>query len=171
MRWHWRLGGFVVGVLTQDYDTALQAIDRSLRLSPSSAIAFGVSSIIRAWQCDDSTAIDHGKMGIRLGPYDPLIYLPYVGLAYANFFVGNDAEVVSAAARASASNPRFSVPRILHTAALVRLGQLQEARSMAKLVLELQPGFTLSGFVSGKVTTPERMAMLADALRPAGLPE
>ena len=165
------MGGFVVGVLTQDYDTALQAIDRSLTLSPSSAIAFGVSSIIRAWKCDDSTAIDHGKMGIRLGPYDPLIYMPYVGLAYANFFVGNDAEVAIAAARASASNPRFSVPRILHTAALVRLGRLQEARSMAKLVLELQPGFTLSGFVSGKVTTPERMAMLADALRPAGLPE
>ena len=29
------------------------------------------------------------KLGIRLSPYDPLIYLPYVGLAYAHFFVGN----------------------------------------------------------------------------------
>jgi TolB-like protein len=165
------MGGFVIGVMTRDYHMALDAIDRSLALSPSSALAFGFSSIIRAWSCDDSTAIDHGRMGIRLGPHDPLIYVPYVGLAYANFFVGNDAEAASAAARASASNPRFSVPRILHTAALVRLGRLQEARSMAKLVLDLQAGFTLTGFVSGKVTTPERMAMLADALRAAGLPE
>jgi TolB-like protein len=165
------MGGFVVGVLERDYTTALEAIDRSLALSPSSALAFGFSSIIRAWKGDDHTAIEHGKMGIRLGPYDPLIYLPYIGLAYASFFSGNFVEAASAAARASAANPRFSVPRYLHTAALVRLGQLQEAKSVAKVLLGLQPGFTIRSLVSGNITTPERMAMLADALRGAGLPE
>jgi tetratricopeptide (TPR) repeat protein len=165
------MGGFVVGILARDYDMALEAIDRSLALSPSSALAFGFSSIIRAWKGHDHAAIEHGKMGIRLGPYDPLIYLPYVGLALANFFAGNFVEAASAAARAAAANPRFSVPRYLHTAALVRLGQLQEAKSMAKVILGLQPGFTISGLVSGTITTPERMAMLSDALRAAGLPE
>ena len=43
------MGGFVVGVLERDYRTALEALDRSLALSPSSALAFGFSSIIRAW--------------------------------------------------------------------------------------------------------------------------
>jgi hypothetical protein len=38
-------------------------------------------------------------------------------------------------------------------------------------VLELQPGFTVSALVSGNITTPERMALLAGALREAGLPE
>jgi hypothetical protein len=38
-------------------------------------------------------------------------------------------------------------------------------------VLELQPGFTVSGLVSGGITTPERIANLADALRQAGLPK
>jgi tetratricopeptide (TPR) repeat protein len=165
------IGGFVVTAMTRDFDIALDAIDRSLALSPSSALAFGFSSLIRAWQGDDHVAIEHGKMGIRLGPHDPLIYLPYVGLAYANFFSGNFAEAASAAARASAANPRFSVPRYLHAAALARLGLLQEARSMAKVVLELQHGFTISGLVSGNITTVERMAMLGAALREAGLPE
>ena len=164
------MGGFVVGILARDYDRALDAIDRSLALSPSSAIAFGFSSIIRVLKGEDHTAIEHARMGIRLGPYDPLIYLPYVGLAYAHFFAGNFVDAASAAGRASAANPRFSVPRYLHTAALVRLGQLEEARSLGKVLLELQPGFTISGLVSGNITTRERMALLADALAEAGLP-
>jgi adenylate cyclase len=165
------MGGFVVGVVERDYETALEALECSLALSPSSALAFGFSSIIRAWMGDDTTAIKHAEVGIRLSPYDPLIYLPYVGLAYAHFFAGNFVAAASAARRASAANPRFSVPCYLHTAALVRLGRQDEARVMANLLLELQPGFTVSGLVSGNITTPERMGLLAGALRQAGLPE
>ena len=110
-------------------------------------------------------------MGIRLSPYDPLIYLPLVGLAYAHFFAGNFVEAARAASRASAANPRFSVPCYLHTAALVQLGRREEAASMAKVLLELQPGFTVSGLVSGNITTPQQMELLAGALRQAGLPE
>jgi serine/threonine protein kinase/tetratricopeptide (TPR) repeat protein len=165
------MGGFVVGVLERDYETALEAIDRSLALSPSSALAFGFSSIIRAWKGEDSTAIEHARMGIRLGPYDPLIYLPYVGLTFAHLFTGNFLEAASAASRASVANPRFSVPRYLHMAALVGLGRLDEAKAMVDVVLRLQPGFTISGLVSGNITTPERMGMLAEALDRAGLPK
>jgi hypothetical protein len=70
----------------------------------------------------------------------------------SHFFVGNFVEVVSAASRASAANPQFSVPRYLHTAALVRLNRLDEARSVAAAPLELQPGFTISGLASGNGT-------------------
>jgi hypothetical protein len=165
------MGGFVVGVLERDYEVALEAIDRSLALSPSSALAFGFSSIIRAWMGEDSAAIEHARIGIRLSPYDPLVYLPYVGLAYAHLFAGNFVEAASAASRASAANPRFSVPRYLHTAALVGLGRLDEAQAMADVLLGLQPDFTISGLVSGNITTPVRMRMLADALHRAGLPK
>jgi Flp pilus assembly protein TadD len=116
------------------------------------------------------TSIEHGGLGIRLSPYDPLIYLPYVGLAYAHFFAGNFVEAASAARRASAANPRFSVPCYLHTAALIRLDRPEEATSMAKVLLELQPGFTVGGLVSGNITTSDRMDLLAGALRDAGLP-
>ena len=84
---------------------------------------------------------------------------------------GNFAEAASAANRASAANPRFSVPRYLHAAALVRLGRLDEAKAMAEMVLALQPGFTISGLASGNLALPERMALLAEALGEAGLPK
>jgi adenylate cyclase len=119
---------------------------------------------------DSATAITHARIGIRLSPYDPLIYLPYVGLAYAHYFAGDWVEAASAASRASQANPRFSVPCWLLTAALVRLGRTSEANSSSKRLLELQPGFTVSGLASVNIA-PEQMANLADALRQAGLPE
>ena len=165
------MGGFVIGVLERDYPTALDALDRSVSLSPSSALAFGFNSIIRAWMGDDETAIAHARTAIRLSPYDPLIYLPNVGLAYAQLFSGNFEEAANAANRAAAANPKFSVPRYLHVAALIRLGKHEEAASTAKTLLTFQPSFTISGLVAGNITTAERMAILADALREAGLPE
>ena len=110
-------------------------------------------------------------MGIRLSPYDPLIYLPYVGLAYAHFFAGQLRRSGQRRGRASAANPRFSVPRYLHAAALFRLGRTDEAQAIAAVLLDLQPGFTVSGLVSGNITTPERMSLLAGALREIGLPD
>ena len=121
------LGGFVVAVVERDYATALDALDRALALSPSSALAFGFSSIVRAWRGDSATAIAHAKIGIRLSPYDPLIYLPYVGLAYGHFFAGDWMEAGTAASKASQANPQFSVPCFLLTAALSRLGRTVEA--------------------------------------------
>ena len=164
------MGGFVIGVLERNYEAALEALDRSLALSPSSALAFGFSSIIRAWIGEDTTAVEHARMGIRLSPYDPLIYLPYVGLAYACFFMGAFMEAASAARRAAAASPRFSVPRYLNTAALVRLDRIEDAKIAAAMVLEVQPGFTVKSLASGNITTPERMEMLTDALHKAGLP-
>ena len=165
------MGGFVIAVMERDYATAIDAIDRALALSPSSALGFGFSSVVRAWMGDSPTAIGHARIGIRLSPYDPMIYLPYVGLAYAHFFAGDWAAAANAARKASQSNPRFSVPCYLLTAALIRLGCNSEATSSARRVVELQPGFTVSGLVSGNITTPDRMAILADALRQAGLPD
>jgi tetratricopeptide (TPR) repeat protein len=165
------MGGFVIAVMERDYATALDALDRALALSPSSAIAFGFSSIVRGWMGDRTTAIEHAEIGIRLSPYDPLIFLPYVGLAYAHFFAGNPAEAANAARKACHANPRFSVPCYLLAAALVQLGRIGEAKSSAGRVLELEPGFTVSGLVSGNITTPEDMNALANALRQAGLPE
>jgi len=165
------MGGFCVAVLERDYQSALEAIDRSIALSPSSALAFGFSSIVRAWLGEDRVAIEHATMGIRLSPYDQLIHVPYVGLTFANLFTGNFAQAISAASRAAASSPRFSVPRYLHAVALVHLGRLEEAKEMAKVVLELQPGFTITGLLATNFTMPERLQMLREALHLAGLPK
>jgi adenylate cyclase len=165
------MAGFVIGVVEHDYETALDALDRSLALSPSSALALGFSSIIRAWTGADAISIAHAETAIRLSPYDPLIYLPYVGLAYAYFFTGRFEESSTAAGRAAQANPRFSVPAIFQTAALASLGRDAAAAASARRLLELEPSFRIGPLISSYSSNKARLAMLAEALRRAGLPE
>ena len=165
------LGGFVVAVVAHDFTTALDAIDRALAVSPSCALAFAFSAIVRAWHGDDAIAIEHARAALRLNPYGGSFWMPYVGLAYTHFFSGRFEEALSATSRALQGNPRFSVPAFLQTAALARLGRDAEATAAAQNVLKLQPNFTIASVVDSAITSPERLDMLADALRRAGLPE
>jgi TolB-like protein len=165
------VAGFVIGVVDHDFTAALDALDRSIELGPSSAFAHAFSAILRAWKGEDDAAVAHAATAVRHSPYDPLIWLPYIGLAYTHFFSSRFEETISAADRALQGNPRFSVPAFLKTAALARLGRHMEAVAGARRVLELQPGFTIASLVDSAFTSPERLAMLAEALRQAGLPE
>jgi adenylate cyclase len=164
--------GFVIAVASHDYETALTAFERSFALSNSSALALGFSAIVRAWKGDDAKAVEQAQLALRLSPFDPLIYLPCVGLAYAHFAARRYEEAAAAASRASQSNPRFSVPYVLHTAALAEVGRSDDARAMAQRLLELEPGTTISTAIrSARYANPENIAALGRALRKAGLPE
>ena len=127
---------------------------------------------MRAWNGDDAIAVEHAERAIRLSPFDPLIYLPYVGLAYAHFAAGRFEETVAAASLATQSSPRFSVPQILHAAALGCLDRREDAKTAVQRLLELQPGLTVAtAILSARYVDRKNIAALENALRRAGLPE
>jgi adenylate cyclase len=164
--------GFVIAVAGQDYETALTAFDRSFALSSSSALALGYSSIVRAWNGDDAIAVEQANRALRLSPFDPWLYMPYIGLAYAHFAAGRFEETVAAASLATQSNPRFTVPQILHAAALGCLDRSEDAKTAVQRLLELQPGITVAtAILSARYVNPKNIAALGDALGRAGLPE
>jgi TolB-like protein/class 3 adenylate cyclase len=164
--------GFVIAVCGRDFETALTAFDRSFVLSSSSALALGFSSLVRAWKGDDAIAVEQANRALRLSPFDPLIYLPYIGLAYAHFAAGRFEEMVSAANLASQSNPRFTPPLILLAAALGCLGRSEDANTIVQRLLELQSGITVAtAILSARYVDPNNIAALENALRRAGLPE
>lgn len=163
---------FVVAVVDSDFETATAAFDRSFALSSSSALALGFSSIVRAWKGDEETAIEHGERAIRLSPFDPLIYLPNIGLAYANFAAGRFEEAAAAASRASQSNPKFTMPHVLRGAALANLGRDREAMAEVDRLRELEPKLTVATAIrSSRYVDAAKNGELGDALRRAGLPD
>jgi len=98
--------------------------------------------------------------------------VPYIGLAYAHFAAGRFEEAAAAGARASQSNPKFSMPYVLHAAALANLGRGEEARVVADRLREVEPGVTVSTAIrSARFANPEKNAELGKALLLAGLPE
>jgi adenylate cyclase len=163
---------FVIAVVEYDYETATAAFDRSFALSSSSALALGFSSIVRAWKGDDAMAVDQAERAIRLSPYDPLLYVPYIGLAYAHFAAGRFEEAATAASRASQSNPKFSMPYVLHAAALASLGRREETRVVADRLRHVEPTVTVATAIrSARFADPDKISELRDALLLAGLPE
>jgi adenylate cyclase len=165
---------FVVAVVERDYETAANIIGRSFALSSSSAWVFSLSSIIRAWMGDSATAVEQAEQAIRLSPFDPLIWMPYVGLAYAHFAAHRFEEAAAAASRAIQANPGFSVPYILHAAALASLGRSEDARAVVQRLIEVQPGITYGTAIAtsaARYANPGHAAALENALRKTGLPE
>ena len=92
--------------------------------------------------------------------------------AYAHFAAGRFEETLAAASLAIQSSPRFTVPIILHAAALSSLDRSEDAKTVVQRLLELQPGITVAtAILSARYVDPENIAALGDALRRAGLPE
>lgn len=63
------------------------------------------------------------------------------------------------------------MPYMALAASLVKLGRLQEAKTAAARLLELQPGFRCSRQFAGANFESELAASMGEALRAAGLPE
>ena len=69
------------------------------------------------------------------------------------------------------ANLRFSPPCVLRVAALACLARNDEVRASVQRLFELWPDFTINQVVATNFTSPERLTMLAEALRRAGLPD
>jgi TolB-like protein/class 3 adenylate cyclase len=166
------IAGLVIGFLDpRDYESALDAFDRSLSLSPSSALALIFSAVTRAWRAESAIAIEQAELALRLSPFDPLRNTGYMAIAIAHFVAGRFEESAVAANRSVQANPRFSPPYWMRAAALARLGRIDEAEAVAQQLLKVQPQFTISSITSAPVASREILDALADALRRVGLPE
>jgi tetratricopeptide (TPR) repeat protein len=142
-----------------------------LALSPSSTLALGISATLHSWAGEEATAIEHAELALRLSPLASENHRSHHALAYAHFFAGRFEAAAVAASRSAQARPQFSFPWLLRTAALTSLGRMAEAQTSAGRLLELWPDFTIGRLREMKFTSPERVAMLAEALRKAGLPE
>jgi len=68
-----------------------------------------------------------------------------------------------AASRASQSNPRFTMPRALHAAALARMGRHEAAKAEVDRLLELDPQLTVTTAVrSARFVDPSHTQAIAD---------
>jgi adenylate cyclase len=166
------IAGLVIGFLDpRDYAAALDAFDRSLTLSPSSALALGFSAVTRAWRGESASAIQQAEQALRLSPFDPLSNIRHMAIAIAHFVAGRFEEAAAAANRAAQAQPRFSPPYWMRAAALANLGRADEAKIVAQRLLEVQPQFTIASITSAPFANREILDALGNALRRVGLPE
>jgi tetratricopeptide (TPR) repeat protein len=163
--------GFVVGLVEHDYQTAMNAIDHALALNGSSTLALSLGATILAHDGQISRAVEYGERALRLSSHDPTAYLELTALGIAHLAAGRSEQAVTVCNRACQSNPHFSFPVVLQTAALFKLGRVDEAKALARRVLELEPNFSVARFVKSHTGRADIWNPIGDTLRQVGLPE
>jgi tetratricopeptide (TPR) repeat protein len=100
-----------------------------------------------------------------------LTYNAYAGLALAHFVAGDNEASAAAGGRAAQANPRFSYPQVIQTAALARAGRLEQAKMVARRVIEIDPRFNVTDFVRAHTGRADIWSPMGDELRRVGLPD
>jgi TolB-like protein/Flp pilus assembly protein TadD len=173
--------GRATAVWSGDFDTAREMVDRSVALNPNSFGAWNQRGWTYLIAGQPEEAIWSFERANRLSPFDPWRFSTFVGMSGAFFGLGRFDEAVSAAKKAVRQNPLFPVTYRFLASALVHLGREAEAREAAAGLLELEPNFRISEWVthSGLSVWGARSSghwqaqiqMFIDGLRKAGLPE
>ena len=165
------ISGLVIWFDGEDAETALDLFDRALAISPSDVFALSCSAVALAWMGETDIAIERAERALRLSPFDSLNYMSYDALAVAHFHAERFEKAREAAQRASESNPSFSVPPMLLSAALKRLGRHDDAKAAADRALALNPRFTIKGYRVTVGRAAQVFDAFADAWRRAGIPD
>jgi TolB-like protein len=163
--------GFSIGMDAHDRAAAFTAFGAALAISPSTALAYILGSVIHSWTGQAERAIEWADRGMRLSPFDPWAFAAFGSMALGHFLLGRHDAAVQDAYRAVQANPGHSINYVLLAATLAKAGRLDEARAASTHVLELHPAFRFGRQFSAVDCAPELAAALGEMLGACGLPE
>lgn len=163
--------GHAKALLFKDYDAALDLFERALSASPGNAMAWTLSSGAYGYLGDGQSAITRAEQGLRLSPADTQAYFYLMFLGQAHYINGNYDEAVVWARKTAALNGRLSANLRILAAAYIAKGQVEEARSIAKMLLDIQSQFQLSVYRERCPFKSDLRDRFIEHLRQAGLPD
>jgi len=166
------LCGHVRSFLFRDCEGAIVLFQRALTGSPNSAEAWLWSSPTYSYIGEGAEAARRAEQSLRLSPFDSHVFLNHTALALAHYTSGDFDSAVTAGRKATVENPRYTAALRIFAASLAAAARIEEARSVARALLEHEPTFRVEAFCRAHpYKDPLRREMLARHLRTAGLPE
>jgi TolB-like protein len=164
--------GPALGHLTGDLDGGIALIDRALVLDPNLASAWFLGGFLRVWHGEPDSAIQHFARAMRLSPLDPEMYRMQAGMAVAHLFAGRFDAASSWAEKAFRDLPSFLMVVGIIAASHALAGRTDEARRAMNHLRQLDSTLRISNLEDWlPIHRPEDLALFADGLRKAGLPE
>jgi class 3 adenylate cyclase/TolB-like protein/Flp pilus assembly protein TadD len=163
--------GLVQTQMRRRLDLAEQRFEQALELNPSESLAWLLLGTLKAFRAEGSEAVQATAKALRLSPIDPLRDY-YDSLAATAACSAEDFEGAIRHARRSlrANRAHASTWRAL-AVSLSLAGHLDEARAAVAQLLALQPGFTVSRWLSRAPFEGSPVARVwSEALRKAGAP-
>jgi TolB-like protein len=164
--------GHVYGHLAGDLDSGIALLDRAQILNPNLASAWFLGGFLRVWRGEPETAIYLFTHAMRLSPLDPELYRMQAGMAIAHLFAGRLNEASSWAERSFSNLPSFLLVVGVVAASHALAGRTHAAQQAMRRLRQLDPGLRIYNLRDWlPIQRPEDLAVFADGLRRAGLPE
>jgi hypothetical protein len=164
--------GHALGHLAGDLDGGIALLDRALALNPNLAAAWFLGGFLRVWRGESDGAVEHFARAMRLSPLDPETYRMQAGMAAAHLFAGRFDAASSWAEKAFRDLPSFLMVVSIIAASHALAGHVEEARRAMRHLRQLDPALRISNLKDWlPIRRPQDLAMFADGLRRAGLPE
>jgi adenylate cyclase len=143
--------------------------DRAVALNPNLFAAWnGRGQVYRIAGLPEE-AVRSFERAMRVNPVDPRLHLTFGGMAQTFIELRRFDEALAVGKKAHRYNPSYSTAYRCLASAFAHLGRDAEAREAAAQLLEVDPAFTISGWIARGGQTNAKL--LIEGLRKAGLPE
>jgi tetratricopeptide (TPR) repeat protein len=150
-----------------DYDQAIALCEKAVEIAPNNSFSVALLANVLIDNGRIKEGIQKMKRAIRLSPFPPGWYFNLIGVAY--HLNGENEIAIPAIEHAIQRDPGSHFPRVWLASALVEVKNLDEARAISKVILEIEPGFSVARWATGYKSAAH--ARLKDNLLVAGLPE
>jgi len=158
------ISAFMVG----DSETEMEMADRAVALNPNSRNAWNSRGRVYLIAGLPEEAIASFERAIRMSPVDPRLHLTFVGMAQSLIELSRFDEAIAAGKKALRQNPSYSAAYRCLASAFAHLGRDAEAREAAARLLDVDPAFTISGWIARGGQKNSKLTI--EGLRKAGLP-
>jgi adenylate cyclase len=152
--------------VVRDSESALEMADRAVALNPNSFEAWGCRGWVYGAAGLPQEAVRSFERGIRMSPIDPAMF---AGMGMALVELRRFDEAIVAGRKAQRHNPSHPLAYLCLASAFAHLGRDAEAREAAARLLEVNPTFTISGWLAWGGQSNAQL--VTEGLRKAGLPE
>ncbi len=152
--------------VVRDSESAIEMADRAVALNPNSFDAWSARGWVYRAAGLPQEAVRSFERGIRMSPIDPAMF---AGMGMALVELRRFDEAIVAGRKAQRHNPSYPLAYLCLASAFAHLGRDAEAREAAARLLEVDPAFTISGWIAWGGQSNAQL--VTEGLRKAGLPE
>jgi adenylate cyclase len=156
---------FMVG----DCESEIDMADRAVALNPNSFTAWNCRGWVYRSAGLPEEAVQSFETCHSMSPIDPQLHRTFAGMGYALIELRRFDEAIVAGKKARRQSPSYVGAYRCLAFAFAHLGRDAEAREAATRMLEVDPAFTISAFITRGGQTNAKLVI--EGLRKAGLPE
>jgi TolB-like protein len=141
---HWAMGRALW--LRREHEGAVSALDQSVRLSPSYALAHYALAMVHCQIGDPARAIDAADIAAHLSPLDPMLFAIHGARTFALLRLGRVQEAAEFAIRGGQQANAHVHAHAIAALTLATAGRIEEAHAERRRISSLRPDYNFKKF-------------------------